>query len=109
MIMMNSYKLETLELCRTKGWDKAPVSTVWLLFTEEIGELASAIRQYQRNFRKTGLKKDRGTDIVTEMGDVFSYLFQLAYMLNVDLDEMWMRHREKVQTRTYADKNISVH
>ena len=79
------------------------------LFTEEIGELASAIRQYQRNFRKTGLKKDRGTDIVTEMGDVFSYLFQLAYMLNVDLDEMWLRHREKVQTRTYADKNISVH
>jgi NTP pyrophosphatase (non-canonical NTP hydrolase) len=76
-----------------------------LLFTEEIGELASAIRQYQRNFRKTGLKKDRGTDITTEMGDVFSYLFQLAYMLNVDLDEMWLRHREKVQTRKYVDCN----
>jgi NTP pyrophosphatase (non-canonical NTP hydrolase) len=103
--MMNTYRDETFNLCKTKGWDKAPVSTVWLLFTEEIGELASAIRQYQRNFRKTGLKKDRGTDITTEMGDVFSYLFQLAYMLNVDLDEMWLRHREKVQTRKYVDCN----
>ena len=100
---MNCYRDETFVLCRTKGWDKAPVSTVWLLFTEEIGELASAIRQYQRNFRKTGLKKDRGTDITTEMGDVFSYLFQLAYMLNVDLDDMWLKHRQKVQTRNYVD------
>lgn len=99
--MMNCYKDETFLMCQTKGWDKAPVSTVWLLFTEEIGELASAIRQYQRNFRKTGLKKDRGTDITTEMGDVFSYLFQLAYMLGVDLDVMWEKHREKVQNRTY--------
>lgn len=103
--MMNTYRDETFNMCKVKGWDKAPISTVWLLFTEEIGELASAIRQYQRNFRKTGLKKDRGTDIVTEMGDVFSYLFQLAYMLNVDLDEMWLRHREKVQTRKYVDCN----
>jgi NTP pyrophosphatase (non-canonical NTP hydrolase) len=101
--MMNTYRDETFDLCRTKGWDKAPVSAVWLLFTEEVGELASAIRQYQRHFRKTGLKKDRGTDITTEMGDVFSYLFQLAYMLNVDLDEMWLKHRQKVQTRNYVD------
>mgnify|MGYP006297982725 FL=1 len=101
--MMNMYRDETFDLCRKKGWDKAPVSAVWLLFTEEVGELASAIRQYQRHFKKTGLKKDRGTDIVTEMGDVFSYLFQLAYMLNVDLDEMWEKHREKVQARKYVE------
>ena len=101
--MMNTYKDETFLMCKNKGWDKAPIHKVWLLFTEEIGELASAIRQYQRNYRKTGLKKDRGTDITTEMGDVFSYLFQLAYMLGVDLDEMWEKHRQKVQTRKYVD------
>ena len=104
--MMNRYRNETFELCRSKGWDKAPVSTVWLLFTEEIGELASAIRQYQRHFRKTGLKKDRGTDVSTEMGDVVSYLFQLAHMLNIDLDEMWEKHKVKVQERRYADSTI---
>ena len=90
-------------MCKHKGWDKAPVSTVWLLFTEEVGELASAIRQYHRAYRKSGLKKDRGTDVVMEMGDVFSYLFQLAHMLEVDLDEMWELHKVKMKTKAYKN------
>ena len=98
---LNEYRDRTHALCRSKGWDKASVSNVWLLFTEEIGELASAIRQYQRTYKKTGLKKERGTDIQMEMGDVFSYLFQLASMLEIDLDEMWKKHQQKVQLRNY--------
>ena len=82
------------------------VSAVWLLLTEEIGELASAIRQYQRTFRKTGLKKDRGVDVETEMGDVFSYLFQLAYMLNIDMDQMWELHRQKVSSKFYKENHL---
>jgi NTP pyrophosphatase (non-canonical NTP hydrolase) len=105
--MMNQYRDETMIMCRRKGWDKAPVSTVWLLFTEEVGELASAIRQYQRSYKKSGLKKDRGTDVTQEMGDVFSYLFQLASMLDVDLDYMWTIHKEKVQNKVYKE-NIRV-
>jgi len=105
---MNHYRDETAQMCKYKGWDKAPVQTVWLLFTEEVGELASAIRQYQRAYRKSGLKKDKGTDISTEMGDVFSYLFQLASMLNVDLDDMWLAHREKVQHKVYKEKNLGI-
>jgi NTP pyrophosphatase (non-canonical NTP hydrolase) len=108
---MNRYRDETAELCKRKGWDKAPISTVWMLYTEESGELASAIRQNQHLYRKTGLKKDRGIDVVMEMGDVFSYLFQLAHMLNIDLDEMWELHRVKVQTKNYSsvEKNIRVY
>jgi NTP pyrophosphatase (non-canonical NTP hydrolase) len=75
-----------------------------------MGELASSIRQNQRIYKKTGLKKDRGTDVMMEMGDVFSYLFQLAHMLNVDMDTMWELHRQKVQTKVYAGtkNNVSV-
>ena len=98
---LNVYRDSTHEMCRHKGWDKVPVSTVWLLLTEEIGELASAIRQYTRTYKKSGLKKEKGIDIQMEMGDVFSYLFQLASMLNVDLDEMWSKHQEKVKFRNY--------
>ena len=103
---MNQYKTETAHMCQQKGWDKAPISAVWMLYTEENGELASAIRQKQRMYKKTGLKKDRGTDVSTEMGDVFSYLFQLAYMLNIDLDKMWEKHRQKVQERQYEEQVI---
>ena len=98
---MNRFKDYTGNLCIKKGWDKVPIDTVWLLLTEEIGELASAIRQYKKTYTKTNLRKERGTDIKMEMGDVFSYLFQLAYMLNIDLDDMWQRHQQKVSQRNY--------
>jgi|TARA_R110000851_G_scaffold323613_1_gene490445 NTP pyrophosphatase (non-canonical NTP hydrolase) len=98
---LNFYKDETEKVCKSKGWDRAAVDTVWLLLTEEFGELASAIRQYKKTYKKIGLKKERGTDVMMEMGDVFSYLFQLAHMLNVDLDMMWEEHKNKMKTKKY--------
>ena len=98
---LNTYRDLTRQMCASKGWDKAPVNTVWLLLTEEVGELASAIRQYTRVYRKTNLQKDKGTDVQMEMGDVFSYLFQLASMLDVDLDEMWQKHQNKILDKNY--------
>ena len=98
---LNYYTGETKRICEKKGWDRAAVDTVWLLLTEEVGELASAIRQYKKTFKKTNLKKDRGTDVMVEMGDVFSYLFQLAHMLNVDLDKMWLEHQSKMNQKFY--------
>jgi len=99
---LNFYKNETEKICKQRGWDKANIDTVWLLLTEEFGELASAIRQYKKTFKKVNLKKERGTDITMEMGDVFSYLFQLAHMLNVDLDDMWHQHNKKMKYKKYV-------
>ena len=99
---LNDYKESTMLMCKQKGWDKVNIPTVWLLFTEEIGELASAIRQYTRTFKKRALKKERGIDVQSEMGDVFSYLFQLASMLDVDLNEMWINHQMKAIEKNYS-------
>ncbi len=101
MTTLNYYKNETEKVCKSKGWDRANVDTVWLLLTEEVGDLASAIRQYKKTFKKTNLKKERGVDVMMEMGDVFSYLFQLAHMLDVDLDTMWSEHKQKIKTKKY--------
>lgn len=98
---MNQYRDFTREICKVKGWDNLPVDTVWLLFTEEIGELASAIRHRQRRFTKNGHGRHRD-EVQNEMGDVFSYLFQLASLLDVDLDKMWMEHLHKVRYKVYA-------
>ena len=98
---LNLYRDSTQQLCEMKGWNRAPINTVWLLLTEEIGELASAIRQYTKVYQKTNLMKERGTDVQMEMGDVFSYLFQLASMLNIDLDEMWYKHQCKIVDKQY--------
>ena len=40
MATLNYYKDETERVCKSKGWDRANVDTVWLLLTEEVGELA---------------------------------------------------------------------
>lgn len=96
---MNSLMDENIQICRQRGWDKVPIHKVWLLFTEEIGELASAIRQRQGFYRKMG---GRQPDVANELGDVFSYLFQIAYMLNVDLDRMWEVHKQKMTTKMYT-------
>lgn len=101
MSSLNYYKEETEKICKIKGWDRADINTVWLLLSEEFGELASAIRQYKRTFKKMNIKKERGIDVMMEMGDVFSYLFQLAHMLNVDLDMMWEEHKTKMKTKNY--------
>lgn len=98
---LNYYKSETEKICKSKGWDQAQVDTVWLLLSEEFGELASAIRQYKRTYKKTNMKKERGVDVMMEMGDVFSYLFQLAHMLNIDLDAMWAAHGKKMHSKKY--------
>ena len=102
MIQLNEYRDATKNMCIHKGWDKVNVNTVWLLLTEEIGELASAIRQHTKTFKKTNLRKDRGIDVQMEMGDVFSYLFQIASMLNIDLDEMWKKHQLKIDQKNYV-------
>jgi NTP pyrophosphatase (non-canonical NTP hydrolase) len=96
---MNVIKDENAFICKQKGWDKVPIQNIWLLFTEEIGELASAIRQRSKLYAKPSRKKI--DNVRNEMGDVFSYLFQLSHMLNVDLDQMWEEHKLKMAAKTY--------
>lgn len=94
---MNALRDENLQICNYKGWVQgASVTTIWLLLTEEMGELASAIRQ------RHGLyKKNKASSVEDELGDVFSYLFQLASMLDIDLDNMWRLHKIKMIRKIY--------
>jgi NTP pyrophosphatase (non-canonical NTP hydrolase) len=102
---MNQYKYETAEICKRNGWDKVSLERVFLLYVEECGELASAIRHHMKYCMKTNTSKNNGLDVVLEMGDVFSYLFQLSYMLGIDLDEMWSLHKNKVKKKMYVYNN----
>jgi NTP pyrophosphatase (non-canonical NTP hydrolase) len=102
---LNTYKRQTTDLCIRKGWDKSSIFLVWLLFMEEIGELASAIRHHTKNFRKSNIKKGNGIDVVMEMGDVFNYLFQIAGILDIDLEDMWKKQMQKANRKTYSNSN----
>ena len=69
---LNAYKDMTRQLCFAKKWNRSSVEQVWLLLIEEIGELAGSIRRNKNQFCD-----GKKTKIEDEMGDVFSYLFQL--------------------------------
>lgn len=78
---LNYYKHETLSLCKKKGWENVEIDTIWMLLTEELGELASAIRRDSNQFQDR-----KKISIEGEIMDVLSYLFQLADFYNIDLN-----------------------
>ena len=94
--VLNVYRDLTRNMCESKGWDKTTIEQVWLYFTEEVGELAGSIRRCTNQFCD-----NKKTKIEDELGDVFSYLFQLAYMMNVDLDLMGQRNQVKAYKKKY--------
>ena len=96
--ILNAYKDSTQLLCCRKGWITPSVEKVWMLFIEEVGELAGSIRRVKKYF--CDKKK---ASIEDELGDVFSYLFQLAFMLDIDLDVMWQKHQTKAYNKQYLD------
>ena len=98
--VLNAYRDMTRDMCYSKGWHTSNVEQVWLLLTEEFGELAGSIRRATNQFYDGKLTK-----IEDELGDVFSYLFQLASMLNVDLDAMWHKNQIKAYSKHYFHQN----
>lgn len=97
---LNIYKNSIEDLCKIKGWDTCSLEKVWLLLTEEVGELAGSIRRYNNHF-----KDNKRVKIEDELGDVFSYLFQLAGMLNIDMDKMWANNYKKSLHKQYIYKD----
>jgi NTP pyrophosphatase (non-canonical NTP hydrolase) len=106
MATLNGYRDATAAICKDKGWNNESIETVWMLFSEEVGELAGAIRQYRGPYKKTTTKSPI-VHLRNEFGDVFSYLFQLAHMLDIDLDKMWYWHQYNMAYKHYPEENIS--
>ena len=97
MTSLNDYKRDTMFMISQKGWLGPSIENVWMYFTEEVGELAGSIRRDRNQFRDNKKYK-----LESELGDVFSYLFQLSFMLNIDLDQMWENQREKIKKKKYV-------
>lgn len=71
------------QLCRERGWDQASDLETFLLFSEEVGELAKAIRQRRQLF--TEAARPKSDNVAEELADLLSYLLDLSNRLGVDL------------------------
>jgi NTP pyrophosphatase (non-canonical NTP hydrolase) len=87
------------EVCRERGWTKDSPPEKFVLFVEEIGELAKAMR------KQAGLYEERARQrefaLAEEFADVLSYLLDLANCYGIDLEDAF-RAKEKInQSRTW--------
>ncbi|MEZ4826676.1 MAG: MazG nucleotide pyrophosphohydrolase domain-containing protein [Bacteroidia bacterium] len=76
------------EICRERGWDQTSDAETFLLFMEEIGELAKAIRKRKRLYEEKA-KAHVHSDLEGEFADVLSYLLELANRFEVDLEKAY--------------------
>lgn len=87
-------------ICQERGWTQDNYAEKFLLFTEEIGELAKAIRKtrglYQEHARQNTLNLEE------EFADVLSYLPNLANYFQVDLEAAFRAKEAVNATRTWS-------
>lgn len=87
------------EICKERGWTKDSYAEKFLLFTEEVGELAKAIRKTQGLYQEQA--KQKHLELEEEFADVLSYLLDLANYFQVDLEAAF-REKERINaTRTW--------
>ena len=77
-----------------RGWDKNNHLEIFLLLSEELGELAKAIRN------KIGLYAEKkpennNDELELEFADVLNYLFDLANCFNINLEDAF-RKKDKI-------------
>lgn len=87
------------EICQERGWTKDTYAEKFLLFTEEIGELAKAIRKNQGLYQEQARQKH--FELEEEFADVLSYLLDLANCFHIDLEAAFREKEQLNSTRTW--------
>src|SRR5579872_4445180 len=81
------------EVCQERGWTKDSPSEKFVLFIEEVGELAKAMRKASGLYEERARLRD--ISLEEEFADVLSYLLDLANCFQVDLEQVF-RAKEQV-------------
>ena len=86
-------------VCQERGWTKDSPSEKFLLFVEEVGELAKAMRKTAGLYEEQA--KQRDISLEEEFADVLSYLLDLANCFQVDLERAFRAKEEINQSRIW--------
>lgn len=86
-------------VCQERGWTQDNDAEKFLLFTEEVGELAKAIRKARGLY--TEAARPNIFALEEEFADVLSYLLDLANAFGVDLEGAFRAKEAVNATRTW--------
>ena len=87
------------EVCQERGWTKDTPAEKFVLFVEEVGELAKAMRKAVGLYDERA--KQRAMPLDEEFADVLSYLLDLANCFQVDLEAAFRAKEQINQARTW--------
>lgn len=86
-------------ICEERGWTKDSPSQKFVLFIEEVGELAKAMRKTAGLYEEAAKRRD--ISLEEEFADVLSYLLDLANCYGVDLEAAFRAKESVNQQRTW--------
>jgi NTP pyrophosphatase (non-canonical NTP hydrolase) len=89
----------TALLCEERGWTKDSPSEKFVLFIEEVGELAKAMRNAAGLYEERA--KPQNASLEEEFADVLSYLLDLANCFQIDLEQAFRAKDQVNQSRTW--------
>lgn len=88
-------------VCHERGWDKNTHTEKFLLFVEEVGELAKEIRNTAGLYSKKAKGEEGRAHLEEEFADVLNYLLDLANTFDVDLEKAYRDKQRINETRTW--------
>lgn len=86
-------------VCIERGWTKDTPAEKFVLFVEEVGELAKAIRKRSGLYEEHARPRDLSLE--EEFADVLSYLLDLANTYHVDMEQAFRAKESINQTRRW--------
>ena len=87
------------EVCQERGWTKDTPAEKFVLFVEEVGELAKAMRKAAGLYAERA--KPQQMSLEEEFADVLSYLLDLANCYEIDLEAAFRAKEQVNRTRTW--------
>ena len=93
---LKDYQVYIEQMVALRGFSDTSISEIMMLFLEESGEMAKAVRnkiKLQEDYTK---KYDE--DLGHEIADVFMYLLDIANNFNIDLEHAF-REKEKLNSQ----------
>jgi NTP pyrophosphatase (non-canonical NTP hydrolase) len=91
-------------LCKEKGWDKNSHLEIFLLLSEEVGELANAIRKHTQLHKRAEDDSQEETTrrlLASELVDVLNYILDLANYFEIDLQKAFIEKNKDNEKRTW--------
>jgi NTP pyrophosphatase (non-canonical NTP hydrolase) len=92
---VSDFQKYVAQMVKERGFDEESATQIFMLFIEECGEMAKAMRKIER------IHLDKNSEVFkleNEMADVFCYLLDLANHFNIDLEKAF-REKEEINKK----------